>query len=256
MGSTAMPNQSAMPPAAIGSIALGGISQALPTLASGQRLQRVAAQPLFAGLPPATLTGLAEAGRLIVARRGDYVVRRGQACEGFYIVVSGQLQLLLEDEAGAARLLAVMEAGRGFGAEPLFMPMPFATCARAAEETVLLLLPRAAVLTALQGRPDLPERLLQHVDSCLQRFVTDICAQSQRGADSRVAEYLLDLSAKEGAASYRLPLSKRIIAARLGLAPETLSRSLRQLKESGLVQVAGYRVDVLDSAGLARIAAS
>ncbi|MFO1371539.1 MAG: helix-turn-helix domain-containing protein, partial [Candidatus Competibacteraceae bacterium] len=53
-----------------------------------------------------------------------------------------------------------------------------------------------------------------------------------------------------GPVEFELPASKHIIASRLNLTPETLSRILHSLSESGLIAVKGRRIAVLDMARL------
>jgi len=74
-----------------------------------------------------------------------------------------------------------------------------------------------------------------------------------KDADSRLAAWLH--RHLEGAQTQlHLRERKRDIAAQLGMSPETLSRKMRQLSHLGLIEVRGYQVRVLDSAGLERLA--
>lgn len=52
--------------------------------------------------------------------------------------------------------------------------------------------------------------------------------------------------------AFELPASKHVIASRLNLTPETLSRILHGLSESGLITVNGKQITVLDVASLSR----
>jgi CRP/FNR family transcriptional regulator, dissimilatory nitrate respiration regulator len=70
----------------------------------------------------------------------------------------------------------------------------------------------------------------------------------------RLAQYLASLiepaAASGGASTVRLPFSKTLLAARLGVKKETLSRLLGRLARDGVVRVAGRDITVLDRAGL------
>ena len=50
----------------------------------------------------------------------------------------------------------------------------------------------------------------------------------------RVAEFLLDLAAGDGACTVALPYNKTLIAGRLGMKPESLSRAFAKLRELGV----------------------
>lgn len=68
----------------------------------------------------------------------------------------------------------------------------------------------------------------------------------------RVARYLCRATSPDGRGT--LEVSKTTIAEMLGIAPETLSRTLATLREKGLVDVEGRTVRVLDRVALASFA--
>jgi CRP/FNR family transcriptional regulator, dissimilatory nitrate respiration regulator len=57
---------------------------------------------------------------------------------------------------------------------------------------------------------------------------------------------------ESGRVEFTLPASKHIIASRLNLTSETLSRILHGLSESGLIAVKGKQITVLDVVRLSR----
>ena len=73
----------------------------------------------------------------------------------------------------------------------------------------------------------------------------DITARSSQTRD-RVIGFLLDeidpSNKNEGASTLMLPAVKRVIASRLGMAGETLSRVFRELSRENLIRVDGPRV--------------
>jgi len=74
-----------------------------------------------------------------------------------------------------------------------------------------------------------------------------------RDAAGRVAGYLLQARAEQGA-TISLPALKKHIASHLDLTSETLSRTLRRLREERLIGEDENGLVVLDAAGLRRIA--
>ena len=75
------------------------------------------------------------------------------------------------------------------------------------------------------------------------------------GASERLAAYLESL-AEPGPAPLRaqLPAAKTVIAARLGITKETLSRLLRAFIEQGLIRVAKRDITILDPGRLSEAA--
>jgi CRP-like cAMP-binding protein len=78
-----------------------------------------------------------------------------------------------------------------------------------------------------------------------------------KDAEARCAEWLLrhaELASEAGSLSVMLRQRKRLIAAQLGIAPETLSRVLRHLREQSLISGSGRVVNLVDPGGLRSLA--
>jgi CRP/FNR family transcriptional regulator len=82
---------------------------------------------------------------------------------------------------------------------------------------------------------------------------------AERPADSRLASFLLDVSARMAGPALpldriRLPMPRSDVASYLRLAPETVSRLLRRMQDEALVRVRGREVGILDRPELRRLA--
>jgi CRP-like cAMP-binding protein len=95
---------------------------------------------------------------------------------------------------------------------------------------------------------DIAKAHRQQTDLAVSRLAKD--------AEARCAEWLLrnaDTSDK-GDCAVHLQQRKRMIAAQLGIAPETLSRVLRHLRERRLISGSGRTVNLVDPMGLRSLA--
>jgi CRP-like cAMP-binding protein len=97
---------------------------------------------------------------------------------------------------------------------------------------------------------DIAKAHRQQTDLAVSRLAKD--------AESRCAEWLLRHAepADQGGCSVQVHLQtrKRLIAAQLGIAPETLSRVLRHLRERSLISGSGRTVNLVDPSGLRSLA--
>ena len=102
-----------------------------------------------------------------------------------------------------------------------------------------------AVLAVLT---DLARTHRQQTESALSRLSKD--------AEARCAEWLLRHAepSDKGVSSVKLQLRKRLLAAQLGIAPETLSRVLRHLRERSLISGSGRILNLVDPGGLRSVA--
>jgi CRP-like cAMP-binding protein len=95
---------------------------------------------------------------------------------------------------------------------------------------------------------DMAKAHRQQTDLTISRLAKD--------AEARCAEWLLGQarSNDQGVCSVQLQQHKRTIAAQLGIAPETLSRVLRHLREQSLISGTGRVVNLVDLGGLRSLA--
>ena len=170
------------------------------------------------------------------------------------IVANGKVQLLLPNTADEAKVLAIMERGMSFGEAAMFMNIPFPVSARASEDTVLVFIPQQTLDAVLAAHPDFARQLLAQLSRRLHALVLDIAGYTQKNAGNRIAAYLLEQVQQSGKPSIHLDDRKQAIASRLSVAPETLSRTLRLMQQSGIIRVKGYRIDVIDLGGLGQLA--
>lgn len=106
--------------------------------------------------------------------------------------------------------------------------------------------------------PQAAQRLLQDMAQAQQRQTAAALALMAQDAEARCAQWLLQHArqAGDGLVGIELQQRKRTIAAQLGMAPETLSRVLRHLRERGLIRQDGALLQLTDPAGLRQLAAA
>jgi CRP-like cAMP-binding protein len=78
--------------------------------------------------------------------------------------------------------------------------------------------------------------------------------ESVQSARLRLAGYLLRHAPPDPVAPIELVAGKAVIASRLNVTPETMSRLLRDFSFEGLIKVSGRRISVLDWERMAALA--
>lgn len=91
-------------------------------------------------------------------------------------------------------------------------------------------------------------------------YAEHLIAVGRRSALERCAHFLLELLfrlqaiGRAGERSYQMPLTQELIADALGLTPQHVNRTLRQLREDGLIGINGPSVVIRDLDALAALA--
>ncbi len=132
-------------------------------------------------------------------------------------------------------------------------------CDWVAETPVTLRTVSAATLRQWHARlPEAAARMLLDLALAQRRQAEATLALLVQDAEARCAQWLLQHArrADDGRVGIALQQRKRTIAAQLGMAPETFSRVLRQLRERGLLLQSGAQLLLPDPEGLQQIAAA
>ena len=195
---------------------------------------------LFAGLDRKHFDELV--GRLSSAsvEKGEVLFHRGDPASSFYFIDTGLIELNLIAASGEKKVLEVVGPGRTFAeAVALMRERKYPVTAEALADTRLCQIPNSAYLEFIYGNPDACMRLLSDVCRHLHARVREIENLTIQNARSRLASYLLDhvVETDEDEATVRLELPRHVIASRLSIKPETLSRLLRSMVDDGILTI-------------------
>ncbi|MDY0012875.1 MAG: Crp/Fnr family transcriptional regulator [Rhodocyclaceae bacterium] len=216
--------------------------------------------PLFSELTPEHLSLIASATREKRLHKGELLFQRGDHPKGFYLTVWGQVKLAFSSPQGNEKVVEILGPLQSFGEAVMFMDRPYPVFAEALSDTLLLHVASSAVFDQLEQDSGFARKLLAGLSIRLHSMVRDVESYSLRSSAQRVVGYLLQEAAAEpcSSASQRsvdLPTSKQVIASRLNLTPETLSRIFHELSEAGLITVQGKHIVLHDIQKLANYGA-
>lgn len=211
---------------------------------------------LFREVEPAQLAALARQSPVLAARRGDLLARRGERLPGVFVVAYGLAKLALRGPANEERVLRLVSAGESFGEAAALLGRPARYEALALREAKLVVVPAAPLLALMEREPRFGRALCRLLAERNFELLLEVeSASLQRGAQ-RLAAYLNSLANGDAAPSVRLPVSKTVLAARLGVKKETLSRLLRRFAAERVIEVARDEIVLRDRPALERLAAA
>jgi len=195
---------------------------------------------LFAGLEDDVFDALVREMSVEKFDKGEILFHRGDDANDFFYVESGQIELNLISADGQKKIIEVISHGRTFAEAVTFMRRSkFPVSAEALSDSVVYRIPNDRYRDLLHNDSDACLRLLSDVCRHLHERVREIERLTIQNARSRLASYLIDhiVDSDDDEATVRLDLPKHVIAARLSITPETLSRLLRAATEEGILTV-------------------
>ena len=149
-------------------------------------------------------------------------------------------------------------AAQGFGldAQAFKRDVDAAVDAVADTDVALRRVPVAEFRHNLAGMSGPARAVLDDVARAHRQQTELAVSRLAKDAEARCAEWLLQHAEPqaEGGMTVQLQERKRSIAAQLGIAPETLSRVLRHLRERSLISGSGRSLNLLDLTGLRSLA--
>jgi CRP-like cAMP-binding protein len=195
---------------------------------------------LFSGLTDGEFEALATDVTVESYDKGEVLFHRGDMAEAFFFVESGQVELSLISRDGQKKVIEVIAHGRPFAEAIVFMnEAKFPVSAEALSGTVVYRIPNDSYRNLLQDNSDACMRLLSDVCYHLHQRVQEIERLTIQNARSRLASYLIDhiVDTNDEEATVRLDLPRHVVASRLSITPETLSRLLRAMSDDGILTV-------------------
>lgn len=206
--------------------------------------------PLFQQLSPEQLAHVVAATSERRLGRGELLFNRGDAPTGFFYIIRGQIKLAIPSLQGNDKVVEILGPHQSFGEAVMFIGKAYPVLAEALDNTTLLFIGQDAVFGLLENDPSFSRKLLAGLSLRLHSLLLDVESYSLRSSTQRVIGYLLQHCPNEGncegAMEITLPTSKQIIASRLNLTPETLSRILHDLAHTGLIKVQGKQIEISD----------
>jgi CRP/FNR family transcriptional regulator, transcriptional activator FtrB len=191
--------------------------------------------PLFDGVESRVAESLVAAFAACQYRAGTLLIESGDRLRKLQIIHRGIVELCRVDRDGHEFGVLLLSAKDVVLPVAAILEEPSLICARTLTTTRMLEIDADLVRSAMKTSAALTFNMMKVTSGQWRMAVRNILELTGRTAPERVGAFLLRLAdLQEGAASPVLPIPKRSLASRLGITPETLSRSLQIVADHGL----------------------
>jgi CRP-like cAMP-binding protein len=188
---------------------------------------------------------------------GAVLLRRGECSSQVLHVDQGRVMLGVLDKGILQHQLGVVEGPFWLEAASGLLGLPHAVDAVAETEVSLHPVALSDFRAHVDSLPEPSKTLLTDLAKA-QRQQTEVAvSRLAKDADARCAEWLLNHAERDttsGRLQVNLSERKRTIAAQLGIAPETLSRMFKQLRERDLISGRGRVLQLVNLDALRQLA--
>jgi CRP-like cAMP-binding protein len=188
---------------------------------------------LFAGISERVLNGFGKVSFSKKLKR-RLPVFRGDPVEYFYLLVSGEIIIMLTSPDGREFILNVMRPGDYFGELGLLTGRTRSADAIVRRTAELVAIPRQAFLVALENEPRLARRLLETTAYRLSRTSESQNSLAFLDAQARLARVLLEMDRQNEEKGY-ITISQEELAQRSGLIRQTVAKALKVARKGWLL---------------------
>lgn len=209
---------------------------------------------IFRALKPEAIRSILSPATRVALKSHETLFSQGDPATDLFIVIDGWIKLFRATPAGDEAVIHVFTKGDSFAEAVAFTEGVYPATAEAVSDACVIRIPANHIVRCIRENPDIALAMIASTSQHLHHLVAQVEQLKAQSGVQRVAEFLVSLcSVKQGSCVVALPYDKSLIAARIGLKPESLSRAFSKLKAIGLTVKASH-VGIKDVARLRQLA--
>ncbi len=209
---------------------------------------------LFSGLEAPQSERVLDHTRLARLAEGEILFEQEQPAHELFLLDSGRIKLARVSPDGHEKIIDLVSPGGTFAEAVMFSKeRTYPVTASALGDSRVLCIDAAIYSDILHQSTDACFAILAQMSRRLHGHIREIDRLTLHNATFRVVAYLLDQlpSTHLGSAELKLGTPKHVIASRLSITPETLSRTFARLGREGYLSMHDDRI-LIDDVGRLR----
>ncbi len=206
------------------------------------------ATSLFVDLSDEGFQRVAEHSRIIELSAGQKLFEQGQPITDFFYLEEGQVKLTRLSSEGNEKVIEIVNAGGSFAEAAVFGKfVGYPVNCFAIRKSIVFKINADAYVNELRSSIDSCFSIMMRISQRTHHLLSEIDRLTLHNAMHRLAVYLLTgIEEEEGGVEVDLTAPKHVIASRLSIKPETLSRTFRRLVEEGCITMEEKHITIKD----------
>jgi CRP/FNR family transcriptional regulator len=172
-------------------------------------------------------------------KKGETIYSEGEPSENLFVINNGKVKISKISEEGKEQIIRILYEGDFMGELSLFTQSPYMNNAEALETTLVCIVNGKKINELIEKYPSVSLKIMRELSNRLEETERLIESIGLGSVEQRVAEILLKMSDDNN--EVNLSISKRDLAAHIGMSQETLSRKLSNFQEEGWIKQEGQR---------------
>jgi DNA-binding response OmpR family regulator len=198
------------------------------------------------------LTAIIEERKSRMFRKNQVVHYEGDRAVGIYLILSGKVKTVKMAEDGREFMTGIYEADDFLGVNVILSDTAYTDTATALEDSQLCFFPIEQFEVLLQN-PDIAGKFISILSSEVRDRDAHLLQLAYQSVRKRIAESILRLFRQNKGDGESVAISRDNLAAMSGTASETVSRTLTEFRNEGLIDKKGSSLTILDLPSLTKM---
>jgi CRP-like cAMP-binding protein len=191
-----------------------------------------------------------------IIKKGEVIFEEGENVNGIFCIKQGVCKLIKLSQNGKDQIVKLVSKGELLGQRSLISDEPVNLSAIALEDMEVCFIPKTEVMGFFDKNNQFSMNVMKTICGDLKESDGHIVNMAQKSVKERLAETLLYLHDNFGVNaddSLKIQLSRDELASMIGTATESCIRLLSDFKKSGLIELVGKKITIIDNNKLKRI---
>lgn len=188
-------------------------------------------------------------------RKKQIIYYEGDSISGIYLILSGKVKAIKLNDDGREFVTGMYGPDDYIGIQAMLSGDQYNETAEAIEDTTICFLPKETVNQLLDNYTDIGQKFIKVLSSNLIEKEEQLLQLAYHSVRKRMAEILLRLvkSPSDSIEGLTFRISREDLASMAGMATETVSRTLSDFKDEGIIEKKGSVIQILDQLKLIKM---
>ncbi|MEK7761916.1 MAG: Crp/Fnr family transcriptional regulator [Nitrospirota bacterium] len=213
---------------------------------------------LFDGISPSEMQEMEKITRMEEVKKRQPLYLPGDPSSNVYLLKRGRVKIANTAPNGKEVTFDILEPGEVFGELDVLEDAPRSTSAETLDDAVICVIPRKDFDQYLAMHPTVMFKLTKLIGLRLKKIQSRVEDLVFRDVPARLAHLLSELGKTEGIADkqgirLKVKLTHQEMANLIGCSRETVSTTMGQFRDDGLIQMDGRTITILNPNALSRL---
>ena len=213
---------------------------------------------LFDGISPSDMQEMEKITRMEEVKKRQPLYLTGDPSRNVYLLKRGHVKIANTAPSGKEVTFDILEPGEVFGELDAMEDAPRSTSAETLDDALICVIPRKDFDQYLAMHPNMTIKLTKLIGLRLKKIQSRVEDLVFRDVPARLAHLLSELSKTEGVADkqgirLKVKLTHQEMANLIGCSRETVSTTMGQFRDDGLIQMDGRTITIVNEKGLSKL---